>query len=128
MDERVRAVLERGGTAAMTTTGRRSGQPRRVIVAFRNIGGSVYISGRPGFPRGWMANLRAQPRFTFQIGGEARAELAAKARPISDPDERRRILSHFARGWGYDVERMVAGSPLIEVTFPEAEAQGRGAA
>jgi deazaflavin-dependent oxidoreductase (nitroreductase family) len=126
MDDAVRTALERGGTAAMTTTGRRTGRPRRVIVAYRNIGGRVYVSGRPGFPRGWMANLRAQPRFTFSLGGEARAELAAEARPILEPHERRRILSHFARGWGYDVERMVVGSPLIEVTFPEA--QGRGAA
>lgn len=123
MDERVRAALSHGGTAAMTTTGRRTGLPRRVIVAFRTIGGRVYVSGRPGFPRGWMANLRAHPRFTFQLGGEVRADLAAEARPILEPDERRRVLSHFARGWGYDVERMVAGSPLIEVTFPEAEAR-----
>lgn len=124
MDERVRTALDRGGTIAMTTTGRRSGQPRRVIVAFRNIGGRVYVSGRPGFPRSWMANLRAHRRFTFHIGGEARADLEAEARPILDTEERRRILSDFARGWGYDLERMVAGSPLIEVTFPEAEAAG----
>jgi deazaflavin-dependent oxidoreductase (nitroreductase family) len=120
MDERVRAALSHGGTAAMTTTGRRTGRPRRVIVAFRNIGGRVYVSGRPGFPRSWMANLRAEPRFRFQLGADVRGDLAAEARPILEPDERRRILAHFARGWGYDVERMVAGSPLIEVTFPEA--------
>jgi deazaflavin-dependent oxidoreductase (nitroreductase family) len=122
MDEAVRTALDRGGTAAMTTTGRRTGRPRRVIVAFRNIGGRVYVSGRPGFPRSWMANLRAEPRFRFQLGAEVRADLAAEARPILEPEERRRVLAHFARGWGYDVERMVAGSPLIEVTFPEADA------
>lgn len=128
MDERVRASLGRGGTAAMTTTGRRSGRPRRVIVAFRTIDGRVYVSGRPGFPRGWMANLRAQPRFTFHLGGEARADLAAEAHPILEADARRRVMQHFARAWGYDVERMVAGSPLIEVTFPEAGADGRSVA
>jgi deazaflavin-dependent oxidoreductase (nitroreductase family) len=120
MDPGVRAALERPGRVVMTTTGRRSGEPRSVVVAFLPVDGHVYVSGRPGFPRSWMANLRANPRFTFSLRGTVAADLTAIARPIDDPEERRRVLPIFAAAWGYPLDRMLEGSPLIEVTFPEA--------
>lgn len=120
VDARVRAALERRGPVVMTTIGRRSGKPRSVPVVYFNVDGRVYVSGRPGFRRGWLANLRANPEFTFSLRGPVAADLPAVARPISDPEERRRVLPTFSEAWGYPLDRMVAGSPLIEVTFPEA--------
>jgi deazaflavin-dependent oxidoreductase (nitroreductase family) len=122
MEARVRSALEHRGMAELTTIGRRSGRPRRVPVAFFNVDGRIYVSGRPGFPRGWMANLQANPRFTFGLRRPVTADLDAEARPITDLEERRRILPTFAEAWGYSLDRMVAGSPLIEVTFPESTA------
>ncbi|MGH2357411.1 MAG: nitroreductase/quinone reductase family protein [Candidatus Limnocylindria bacterium] len=119
MTDEVTRALARGGGVEITTTGRRSGQQRRVRLAFHNVGGRVYLSGRPGFPRSWVANLRAQPSFTFHLRGAVRADLPARGRVITDRAERVQIIPAIAAGWGYDPAIMVAGSPLVEVTFDD---------
>jgi len=119
VDDRVRRALERGHRIDITTTGRRSGRPRRIELVFHNIGGRIFISGRPGWPRGWIANLRADPRMTFHLKGPVVADLPATARVILDREERERIIPPIAAGWRYDPALMVASSPLIEVTFPD---------
>jgi deazaflavin-dependent oxidoreductase (nitroreductase family) len=116
--ERVEAALGQGGLIDMTTRGRRSGRPRRIEVGFFPLDGRVYISGMPG-RRGWYANILADPRFTFHLKRGVRADLPARATPITDVAERRRILAHITKRWGQEgnLERFVAHSPLIEVTF-----------
>lgn len=113
----VQRALTRGHRIDITTTGRRSGQPRRIELVFHNVGGRILISGRPGFPRSWIANLRANPRMTFHLKGPVKADLPATARVITDTAERERLLGPIADSWGYDVGLMVRSSPLIEVTF-----------
>jgi len=117
--EAIETALERGHTIDITTKGRRSGQPRRVEIVFHNIGERIYISGTPTpRKRRWLANLEADPHFTFHLKGKTRADLPATARVIDEEAERREILPHVARNWGRtDVEKMVSESPLIEVTF-----------
>lgn len=118
IDDRVARALERGHRIDITTTGRRTGRPRRIELVFHNIGGRIFISGRPGWPRGWIANLRADPRMTFHLKGPiARADLPAHGRVILDREERARTLPPIAASWGYDLDRMVDSAPLIEVTF-----------
>lgn len=119
MDDRIRQALTRGRTIEMTTTGRRSHEPRRVEIVFHNIDGRLYISGMPSRRRrSWLANLEANPRFTFHLKGAVRADLPATARVISDEAERREVLTHVARAWRRtDVETMVSYSPLVEVTI-----------
>lgn len=119
-DVHVRRALEKGHRIDITTTGRRSGQPRRIELVFHNIEGRIYISGRPGWPRSWIANLRADPHMTFHLKGGVTADLPATARVITEPAERERVIANIAPGWGYDPALMVASSPLIEVTFPDA--------
>jgi deazaflavin-dependent oxidoreductase (nitroreductase family) len=104
----------------MTTTGRKTGQPRRIEIVFHAIEGRVYISGQPRADRrrSWIANLEADPRLTFHLKGGVTADLPATARIITDEAERRAILTHVARAWNRtDLDFMVAHSPLIEVTF-----------
>ena len=122
LDERVIGALARGGTIDITTVGRKSGTPRRLEIVFHNIGGRIYISGIPSpTRRGWLANLEANPRFTFHLKGAVRADLPATARIIDKVDERRRILAGVARNWRRtDVDRMVLQSPLIEVQLDGA--------
>ena len=122
INDAVRAALERGHTIDITTTGRRSGAPRRIVIVFHNIDGRIYISGVPSpRKRRWLANLEADPHLTFHLKGRVRADLAATARVITDEGERRAILQHVARNWRRsDVEAMVRYSPLIEVTFDPA--------
>ena len=111
------AALERGQTIDITTTGRRSGEPRRIEIVFHNIEGRIYISGIPRpQKRDWLLNLEADPRFTFHLKGRTHADLAATARVIDEAAERRRILPHVARAWRRnDLDAMVRYSPLIEV-------------
>jgi deazaflavin-dependent oxidoreductase (nitroreductase family) len=118
LDEPVRAALARGGVIDITTTGRKTGQPHRIEIVFHNVGGRLYVSGMPGFKRGYLANLAADPHFTFHLKGPVKADLAATARIISDEAERREVLPHIARTWKRnDIETMVAQSPLFEVTI-----------
>jgi deazaflavin-dependent oxidoreductase (nitroreductase family) len=122
LNDAIRAALERGQTIDITTTGRRSGEPRRIEIVFHNIDGRVYISGTPSpRKRRWLANLEADPHLTFHLKGKVRADLPATARVITDEAERRAIFPHVARNWRRnDVETMVRYSPLIEVTFDAA--------
>jgi deazaflavin-dependent oxidoreductase (nitroreductase family) len=121
MDNRIRRALSRGHTIDLTTTGRRTGLPRRVELVFHAIDGRVYISGLPGFPRAWLANIRANPSVTFHLKGPVQADLPARAHELTEPEERRRIMEQVARNWGRtDVDRMMTDSPLIEVMVGEA--------
>jgi deazaflavin-dependent oxidoreductase (nitroreductase family) len=127
LDGRIRTALARGGTIDITTVGRKSGKPRRLEIVFHNIDGRIYISGTPTpTRRSWLANLEANPRFTFHLKGAARADLPATARIIDKETERRRILAGVARNWRRtDIDRMVLQSPLIEVTLDGVAASAR---
>ena len=111
-------ALAQGGVIDITTQGAKSGKPRRLEIVFHNIEGKTFISGMPSFARGWLANLKADPRFTFHLKGPVSADLLATARVIEDEAERREILPHIAKAWKRkDLEDMIATSPLIEVSF-----------
>ena len=115
----IAAELKRGHLIDITTTGRKTGEPRRLEIMFHNIGGRLYISGQPSHRRRrWLANLDANPELTFHLKGKVRADLPATARVIEDEAERREILPHVARAWKRDdLEEMVHHSPLIEVNL-----------
>jgi deazaflavin-dependent oxidoreductase (nitroreductase family) len=120
VDDKVRDALSRPMTVVdISTTGRKSGQERRIEIVLHNIGGRLYISGQPSRARrGWLANLDANPKFTLHLKRGARADLAATAREITDPAERRQVLDEVAKHWNRrDVDTMVQYSPLIEVTL-----------
>jgi deazaflavin-dependent oxidoreductase (nitroreductase family) len=119
LDDRIRRALSRGHLIDITTTGKRTGLPRRVELVFHNIDGRVYISGLPG-RRSWYANLVANPRFTFHLKRVGQADLPATARPITESAERRAIMTQVARNWDrQDLEVMMAHSPLVEVVFDQ---------
>jgi deazaflavin-dependent oxidoreductase (nitroreductase family) len=119
MDDPIRAALSRGGTIDITTTGRRTGRPRRIEIVFHRIDGRMWISGMPSSrKRAWLANLESDPHLIVHLKGPlAVADLPATARVVTDETERRQILERVAQAWRRtDVDRMVAQSPLIEVT------------
>ena len=117
MDDAIRSELARGQGIDITTTGRRSGEPRRIEIVYHVIDGRIWISGMPRpEKRAWLANLEADPRLTVHLKGGVVADLPATARIVDDPAERRRILAGVAANWGRsDLDRMVEQSPLIEV-------------
>src|SRR5688500_10631644 len=117
-DEAIRRVLRHGHTIDITTTGRKSGEPRRVEIVFHSFDGRIYISGTPSIrTRAWLHNLRADPRLTFHLKRLLQADLPATAREITDDAERREVLAKVARVWNRDLEPMVGLSPLIEVAI-----------
>ena len=121
MDDSIRRALGRGHTIDITTTGRRTGKPRRIELVFHNIDGRLVISGSPNpRTRGWIYNLEADPRITLHFKGPlAQADVDGTARIVTDPVERRQLLTGVARNWNRtDIDLMVEASPLIEVTVP----------
>jgi len=121
MEPTVRAALDRGGIIDITTTGRRSGEPRRIEIVFHNVDGRIVISGMPmrDRTRAWIHNLEADPRLTVHLKQGVVADLPGTARIVTDEAERRDLLVHVARNWNRtDVDAMVAWSPLIEVSIP----------
>jgi deazaflavin-dependent oxidoreductase (nitroreductase family) len=123
MNDEIRAALSRGGVIDITTTGRRTGEPRRIEIVFHRIDGRMWISGMPSpRRRAWIANLATDPKLTVHLKGPlAIADLPATARIVDDPTERRHVLERVAQAWKRnDLDVMVATSPLIEVTIDEA--------
>jgi deazaflavin-dependent oxidoreductase (nitroreductase family) len=119
VDERIQRAIENDRTVDITTTGRNSGEPRRIEIWRYRYDGRTFLSGSPG-TRDWYANLRVNPEFTFHLKGSTQADLAAVARPITEQAERREviqgILEDLGRGTG-NVDEWVARSPLVEVEF-----------
>jgi deazaflavin-dependent oxidoreductase (nitroreductase family) len=115
----VRRALGRGHVIDITTTGRRTGMPRRIEIVFHNIDGHLFISGSPNprRRRAWLHNLEADPRLTLHLKGAVRADVPATARIVSDPAERERVFDWIVgHAWrSMDVEAMQRWSPLIEV-------------
>lgn len=116
-------ALAGGGVVEITTTGRRSGQPRRIPISVHSLDGRTYLSGSPG-RRGWYANLLARPDLVMHLAGEGglSVDLPARARPVVDRDERRPIIDSIAAIWGVAPEPMLDRSPLVELTFVEPTA------
>lgn len=118
-------------TIDITTTGRRSGQPRRIEIVFYRFGDDIYLSGIPApTTRNWLANVAAHAQFTFHLKHDVVADLPATATVIVDPAERRRVLAAFVEEfnrrngpdspWSKAVlEEWVECSPLAKVTFQE---------
>jgi deazaflavin-dependent oxidoreductase (nitroreductase family) len=125
MDQAVKDALQKTGSVIdITTKGRKTGEARRIEIVFHNFGGTVYISGFPRpQKRSWLANMEANPDFTFHLKNEVQADLSATARSITDAAERRPILEQVKSsqsGWSdVDIEDAVTMSPLVEVTFKD---------
>lgn len=124
MDQQVRDALTQGHVIDITTTGRKSGEARRIEIVFHAIDGGVYISGFPRpQKRSWLANLEAHPDFTFHLKGHVKADLPARARSITDPAERRPLLTvvkDSQDSWkDVTLDDAMAMSPLVEVTFEQ---------
>jgi deazaflavin-dependent oxidoreductase (nitroreductase family) len=127
MDAAVENALARGGIADITTTGRKSGLPRRIEIYFHNFDGNYYLSGRPGFKRDWVANLAAHPRFTLHLKRGAAADIPAVATLVKDPQRRWDLLFRArTESWGVDPERArrdhqhwVDTAPLVSFELEE---------
>lgn len=119
--EPARSALKTDLVIDITTTGRRSGEPRRLEIWLYNVDDRVYLTGWPG-RRDWYANLLADPDFTFHLKQSERADLAARAHPVTDALERERILRRILeRENRLDaLDEWIGRAPLVEVELLDA--------
>lgn len=120
MDSSVGAALDRGQLIDITTTGAKTGRPRRLEIVLHNFNRHLYISGmpNPARKRAWLANLEANPALTIHLKRPVQADLPATARVITEASERRAVLVQVARVWNRrDLDVMIEHSPLIEVSI-----------
>ncbi len=122
MDATVRNALDHSQVIDLTTTGRKTGEPRRIEIYIHNLDGRLVISGMPveGNTRAWLRNVADNPAVTLHLKGQlAVADVEGTARVVTDPAERRTLIEGVARNWKRtDIDEMVEHSPLIEVTVP----------
>jgi deazaflavin-dependent oxidoreductase (nitroreductase family) len=124
MHEVVRSALADDPTIDITTTGRRTRQPRRIEIWMMDVDGRFFITGTPG-RRDWLANLRANPSLTVHLERGARVDLAATAAEVDDRDTRRMVFEHLVANWyrgQTPIDELVATAPMVEITFAEGSA------
>jgi deazaflavin-dependent oxidoreductase (nitroreductase family) len=86
----------------LTTTGRRSGQPREIEIWFTARGARYYLIAEHREGAGWVRNVRAEPRVRWRVGEQ---ELVGRARVVdgaAEPDLAAavRAASEAKYGWG----------------------------
>jgi deazaflavin-dependent oxidoreductase (nitroreductase family) len=122
MDATLAAALHRSQVVDLTTTGRRTGLPRRIEIFLHDLDGRLFISGMPSpTRRDWLRNVAADPHVTLHLKRGVVADVPATARVVEDPAERRPLIEAAASRWGrHDVELMMEQSPLIELVPVES--------
>jgi deazaflavin-dependent oxidoreductase (nitroreductase family) len=122
VDDATRTALHRSQVIDLTTTGRRTGRPRRIEIFLHHDDGRLFISGMPRADRtrDWIHNIGADPHVVVHLKQSVIADVPATARVVDDPDERRPLIEAAARRWGRtDIEAMLRHSPLIVLTVDE---------
>lgn len=90
--------------AVLTTTGRRTGAPRRTVVSHIPSGEQTYVVALYGPGSQWFRNVIADPRVTVQTTGAARAMLA---RRLAGDDDLRDAYADLRRLLGPGVDAML---------------------
>jgi deazaflavin-dependent oxidoreductase (nitroreductase family) len=123
-------AVENASTVALTTLGRKSGQPRTVTIWFVHDAGRIYVQSGQDGATDWYRNLIANPAVAVEIGA---LKMRGRARPIDDPAETARVHALFERkylrarvlGWlGGDtghgkvvlLEQLEANDPITKST------------
>jgi deazaflavin-dependent oxidoreductase (nitroreductase family) len=111
------------GAMRLTTTGRRSGAPRTVIVGYIEDGPNLVVMAMNGWDDGhpaWWLNLEANPSSVVQLPHQAERAMRARA---AKGEERDRLWQRWA-GIDHDLDRYAAihtiETPLV--VFEPAEA------
>lgn len=119
MNDGVKEALDLGGIADITTTGRKTGLPRRVEIYFHQFDGLYYLTGRPGFKRDWAANIRANPEFTLHLKRGVTADVPVIGEPEEDTEERGAIIFRaLTESWGTEPEKARANLDYYVDTAP----------
>ena len=116
MDDATRTALHHSQVIDLTTTGRRSGEPRRIEIFLHEENGLLFITGMPRADRtrDWIYNITADPHVVVHLKQQLAADLPGTARVVTDLEERQPLIEAAARRWGRtDIAEMLQYSPLI---------------
>jgi deazaflavin-dependent oxidoreductase (nitroreductase family) len=83
----------------VTTTGRRTGNRHEIEIWFGVTEDTMYLISGNGPSADWYRNALADPQVSVRLAGEVHAGVA---RPVSDPDERRRVGDLMGAKYGWD--------------------------
>jgi deazaflavin-dependent oxidoreductase (nitroreductase family) len=89
------AGLPLPGVVILETTGRRSGEPRRVPVGKAIVGDTLWVIAEHGRKAGYVRNIEAQPRVRVRVGRAWRPG-TAQVLPEDDWRERQRRMPNRA--------------------------------
>ena len=123
LSEATRAALNHSQVIDLTTTGRRTGQQRRIEIFLHHEDDQLFITGMPRADRtrDWIYNIEADPHVTVHLKQSVVVDVPATARVVTDPDERRPFIEAAARRWRRtDVPEMLRYSPLIVLTVGDS--------
>lgn len=76
----------------ITTTGRKSGQPRTTGVSFMPLGDHFIVFSGWGVRSDWYRNALANPDVTIKVG---KRTIQATAKPVTDPARRRDLMQQM---------------------------------
>ena len=120
MTDNVQDLPTVGELVDITTTGRKTGEARRIEIRLHVLDGRFYLSGRPGNPRSWLANMAAHPEMTLHLKQAIVQDVPSTAALVTDADERKRVfalmLEREERMSHVDVDVWSATAPLVELT------------
>jgi deazaflavin-dependent oxidoreductase (nitroreductase family) len=125
IDASTRTAMDKGGVIDIATIGAKSGSAHRIEIVFHHFDGHYYITGKPGFKRDWLANLKANPEFTLHLRTGPGTNISARAAEVTDRDERATVLYRIlTESWGNEpakadhiLPQWVEGTPLVSFTL-----------
>lgn len=89
----------------LTTTGRKSGQPREIEIWFGADGGTLYLLSGGGDRSHWVRNILADPRVRVRVGEQTFAARARVVEPGTEEDTRARdlLVAKYQPGYSSDL-------------------------
>jgi hypothetical protein len=123
MTEDIRQLLATDEVVDITTTGRKSGDARSIEIRLHALDGKLYITGRPGRPRSWYANMVATPAFTLHLKQDLKRDVPCEAIAVTEDGARRKVfelmLAQEESMAHVDVAEWAKVAPLVEVVPTE---------
>lgn len=90
----------------LTVRGRKSGEPRSVIVNPIDVDGATYLMS----PRGetqWVKNIRANQKASLKRG---RKETSYTAQEVTDAEVKLRVMREYLDHWSWQVNKLMGAS------------------
>lgn len=113
----------------LTTTGRRSGRPHRVLLTSPVQAGDAFVvvasRGGDDHPPAWLLNLRATPEVRVRLHGDPVREARAR---VATPDERRALWPDVTAAYPGYARYQSRTSREIALVLIELTAGGTGEA